>query len=340
MRGAILVNKFKKSFLVYSFFFTLGAVTLWGESVTWKRSRALRNDAEKRMQIYDQESYFQEVSFYKVRNQKKILHLDSSELTVNTFTEKSLFVDPRGVAFTKTEEPIQYEAKKGFLIQKENKVIFENKVKFNMNKSLLRADKVTYFMDKEEISSIGNVYTLSKSKDKLSAEKIQVWSNISNSWPSLNKSTYLGNVRGIIKRKKVYEESVRFRSEKVDVNLNTLKIDLIENVQLKKQLLIADSHRGEIFLENYNKKLKYFVLYDDVKVVEKVELEKDGRVSSFERRAFGEKLEGIMSENKIILTGYPKVFQQKDVITGNKIVLRENNEIVEVDDANTNFILR
>ena len=77
-----------------------------------------------------------------------------------------------------------------------------------------------------------------------------------------------------------------------------------------------------------------------MKVVEKVKLEKDGSVSTFERRAFGEKLEGMMSESKIILTGYPKVFQQNDVITGNKIVLRENNEVVEVDDANTNFILR
>lgn len=334
------MNKFKKSVIVYSFFLALAAVTVWGESVSWKRSRALRNDAEKRMQIYDQESYFQGVSFYKVRNQKKILHLDSTELTVNSFTGKSLFVEPRGVAYTESAQAIQYQAKKGFLIQKENKVIFENQVKFNLDKSLLKADKVTYFMNKEEIVSLGNVYTLSRSEDKLSPEKIEVWSKKAYSWPSLNKSTYIGKVRGIIKRKKVYEESVKFRSEKVEIDLNTLKIDLIENVQLIKQLLTANSHRGEIFLENYNKKLKYFVLYDDVKVVEKVELEKDGRVSSFERRAFGEKLEGLMSENKIILTGYPKVFQLKDVITGNKIVLRENNEIIEVDDANTSFILR
>lgn len=47
-----------------------------------------------------------------------------------------------------------------------------------------------------------------------------------------------------------------------------------------------------------------------------------------------------MSENKIILTGYPKVYQLKDVIKGNRIILREDNEVVEVDDANTNFILK
>ena len=126
---------------------------------------------------------------------------------------------------------------------------------------------------------------------------------------------------------------------------NKMKMDIVKSlvnlegdVFLIKQQLKANSRRGEIFLENYNKKLKYFVLYDDVKVVEKVMLEGINS-SSFDRRAFSEKLEGMMSEGRIILTGYPKVFQQGDVIKGNRITLRENNEVVEVDDANTNFRL-
>jgi lipopolysaccharide export system protein LptA len=57
------------------------------------------------------------------------------------------------------------------------------------------------------------------------------------------------------------------------------------------------------------------------------------------RKAFAEKLEGLISEKKIILTGLPKVFQQKDVIKGNRITIRENIETVEVDDANTNITL-
>lgn len=70
-----------------------------------------------------------------------------------------------------------------------------------------------------------------------------------------------------------------------------------------------------------------------MKVVEKVLLGRD----LIERRAFAERLEGFMSENLVVLTGYPKVFQQQDVIKGNRIILRENNEVVEVEDANTNF---
>jgi LPS export ABC transporter protein LptC len=335
------VNSLKKSIIVYTFLLGLAALTVWSESVDWKRSNALKNKSERKQNRYDQESYFKNASFYRVQGGTPKLHLDATEMTMNSVTGKSLFEMPRGIAFTAEGKPVQYEADEGFLFQKDEKVIFENNVKFNLEKSKMKADLVTYFMNKGEVISKGNVYTesISNAKKKLS-EKIRIWSDRSHSWPNLSKSTYVGNVRGTVKRSKVYEESIRFKSRKVHVDLNSLKIDLTDDVQIKKQLLTADSLRGEIFLENYNKKLKYFVLYDDVKVVEKVELEKDGRVSSFERRAFGEKLEGIMSENKIIITGYPKVFQQSDVITGNKIVLRENNEVVEVDDANTNFIIR
>ena len=57
------------------------------------------------------------------------------------------------------------------------------------------------------------------------------------------------------------------------------------------------------------------------------------------RKAFSEKLEGLISDKKVILTGLPKVFQERDVIKGNRIIIKENVETVEVDDANTNIIL-
>ena len=59
-----------------------------------------------------------------------------------------------------------------------------------------------------------------------------------------------------------------------------------------------------------------------------------------ERKAFAEKLEGVMSEDRIILTGFPRVLQGGDVIKGSRITLIENNELVEAEDANTNFELR
>ncbi|MCK5883362.1 MAG: hypothetical protein KAG61_06720, partial [Bacteriovoracaceae bacterium] len=85
---------------------------------------------------------------------------------------------------------------------------------------------------------------------------------------------------------------------------------------------------------NYNKKLKYFSLRSDVKVRERV-VTTDGKVII--RRAYAEDLEGLMKESMIILTGYPKVYQESDVIRGNKIILHEDNSVIEVDDASSNF---
>jgi lipopolysaccharide export system protein LptA len=106
-------------------------------------------------------------------------------------------------------------------------------------------------------------------------------------------------------------------------------------VTFKKGNLEASSNLGSLFLENYNKKLKYYSLSDDVRLQESLLLE--GR--PMKRKAFSEKLEGIISEKKVILTGLPKVFQGKDVIKGNRIIIRENIETVEVDDANTSLTL-
>ena len=108
------------------------------------------------------------------------------------------------------------------------------------------------------------------------------------------------------------------------------------NVSIKKENLDGYANRGEVYLENYNKKLKYYALYDDVRLQEK--LVNNGR--PLVRKAFAEKLEGLIGEKKIILTGLPKVFQERDVIKGNRIIIRENIETVEVDDANTNLILK
>ena len=87
--------------------------------------------------------------------------------------------------------------------------------------------------------------------------------------------------------------------------------------------------KAEMFLDNYNKSLKYFVLNDDVKVSEKI----DGPEGHQMRRAFSERLEGFGKEQKMVLTGAPRVEMGKDVIKGYRITIRENVDLVEVDDA-------
>jgi lipopolysaccharide export system protein LptA len=278
-----------------------------------------------------QESYFKDAKYHLLKDDVPSFNLTSDELTINSTTEKIFFIKPRGFAFTSANERIDYEGDHGFFNQSAEVLVLEQNTKVNMNVTSADAKKLTYQMKEDRVHLENEVKT--KTLHEGEGDWIYVNSDEAYFWPQAKRSRYVGHVEGEIDRKRVYEDSLSFSSYELLLNMVDLKADLNENVVMKKRYLTATSRRGEIFLENYNKKLKYFALYDDVKVVEKVML--DGKF--IERKAFSEKLEGLPSESKIILTGYPKVYQLNDVIKGNKIVLREKTEVVEVDDANTKF---
>ena len=52
-----------------------------------------------------------------------------------------------------------------------------------------------------------------------------------------------------------------------------------------------------------------------------------------ERRAFAERLEGFGRDQKMVLSGAPRVEMGTDVIKGYRITIRENVDLIEVDDA-------
>jgi lipopolysaccharide export system protein LptA len=280
-----------------------------------------------------QESFFKNINYFILKNYKPKLQLNATEVSVNNVTNRTLFFDPKGIAYSNRQNKIHYEGMKGTYIQRRGILHISKKVKMKMeeNSSSLVAKEVIYNLNMGRIDARGDVK--SKSISKMNGDKILVNSDRAISWTRRNETKYFGNVNGKVVRKRVYESPILYRSNKLHLKMNQHLINLEGDVVIKKQTFTARSRRGKLYLENYNKRLKYFALYDDVKVVEKVKL---GR-SVFLRKAFAEQLDGIVSEGKMVLTGYPKVYQQGDEIKGNKIILRENNDVVEVEDANSTF---
>jgi lipopolysaccharide export system protein LptA len=125
-------------------------------------------------------------------------------------------------------------------------------------------------------------------------------------------------------------------ADELVADLEQSVINLIGSVQINRLNSKVLAKRAEIWLENYNKKLKYYELNDDIRLYEKFK-DKAGR--TIERKGFAEKLEGISSEKITILSGAPRVLQGKDIIKGTKIILREDSDLVEVEDSNTRFSL-
>ena len=120
-----------------------------------------------------------------------------------------------------------------------------------------------------------------------------------------------------------------FASREFQFDGNKSLANLSGDVHLKRESYDITAGKGDIYLENFNKKLKYFVLNDDVKVSEKLQTKQGIQ----ERKAFAERLEGFGRDQRMVLTGAPRVEMGKDIIKGYRITIRENIDLVEVDDA-------
>jgi lipopolysaccharide transport protein LptA len=185
----------------------------------------------------------------------------------------------------------------------------------------------------KHMEATGNVKT--NSLDAKTKDQLSITSDFAVYRPEQEFFEYQKNVRGLVQRARQYEENVTFKTDLLTLSGPESLVEMKGNVAFKKGNLDASSNKGTVFLENYNKKLKYYSLSDDVRLQETLTM--DGK--PLVRKAFAEKLEGFISEKRVVLTGLPKVFQGRDVIKGNRIIIRENIETVEVDDANTNITL-
>lgn len=287
------------------------------------------------------ESFFKGVNYYTVEDTRPFLELESNELSVATTGGVVVGFNPQGVVYRYDKnynelEPIYFKSKNSRALLQKKEIVLENEVDIKMDNATLTADKVSILSEGEVLYANRNVKTLSVSEK--TNDQIIVSSSSAVYRPKERYFEYKDNVEGVIKRKRLYEESISFKTDLLTLNAPLGLAQMKGNVYFKKENLDAYAHRGEVFLENYNKRLKYYALYDDVRLQEKLVNPKD-KDKPLIRKAFSEKLEGLISEKKIILTGLPKVFQDRDVIKGNRIIIRENVETVEVDDAFTNITL-
>lgn len=324
----------KKHSLTFVFFVALSAgliaLSLLG---TWDGG-AFKDFSQRNNVEATKDSNFVDADYFVTNEEGPLMRLTAKELLFNNSVGRSFALAPKGVLFTKDKKTVNYKGRRGLFDEKKQKLTLEGEVFVETGETKANAHKMFYFPEKDFIELFEDVKSSTyyvEQKDYIEVEGDYAWIK-----PEEETSFFRYNVKGLVRRDRRYEESLYFASDKLLTKLKLGRIDLTGNVNVKKQLLTADSRRGEIFLENYNKKLKYFVLYDDVKVVEKVMIEN----KPVKRLAFAEKLEGMMSESKAILTGYPRVYQQKDVIKGNQIILRENTEVIEVIDANTNILIK
>ena len=325
--------KLRQYFIVFTFL--SGCIALW--VLSWLGYfHDYGGDINKKLDgpKFDEvnESYIKKSEYYYIDKGIPFLKMDSDDLTLSTTNSKVFGINPDGV-FYHEEDPIFFKAKNFQLFLEKKEMILENEVNVDLNETNLVSNKLHMYSNGSKVDAEGNVKTNTLTND---SAKIFINSDLAMGLLKNNYFEYRGHVNGKTERKKAYEKNIAFKTDFLSYSGLVSLIELQGNVELTKENFKANSIRGQIYLENYNKKLKYYTLYDDVKLEERVY--SDGHF--LDRKGFAEKLDGMMSERKVILTGYPKVFQEKDVIKGNRITIRENIETVEVDDANTSILLK
>lgn len=277
-------------------------------------------------------STFTHAKLYSSQAGKPSLFLDSDILSIDHDQDKVFFQLPVGHSFDRQGEKIFYRGALGHLNINTSELGLEEDVQLNSSKSKISSDKLLYNIKTTDLLGTGNVrgdFYVPKTSDHLiiSGDRLE-------SITSTQKGRFIGHVKGKVERQRKYEEGVDFSSNSLDFDVLAGRAILLGEVNLIKENLHATARQGELLLENYNKKLKYFSLFSDVLVKEKV-VDKNGRV--LHRRALSESLEWFVRDGLIVLSENPRVYQETDTIRGNKIILRENNSVIEVDDANSNF---
>lgn len=330
--------KASQNLVIYSFLFMcVTSIIISGKNVNGLFSFNQTQFDNKSTQIDENfsKSFLNFGQIYFLKEQKPFFEIDANKLYYEEETKKITGEITNGFIYRNGSNPIKFKSYFAEIFTEIKNINLKNEVEVINQDLKVLSDALSIFENGNEVKAYNHVKTYridSETKDEIKIFSNEAWFNNTNS-----VLKYFGNVNGFIKRNKKYEESLSFIANEIDFNNETHVATFNGNIQLNKGNYKAMANRGEIFLQNYNKKLKYYGLYDDVKLEENYIDQNDHALKK--RKAFAEKLEGFVAEKKIVLTGLPKVIQGNDVIKGNKITIRENIEIVEVEDANTNIII-
>ncbi len=274
------------------------------------------------------------VDYYVVSPGSSSVYLNAQRILNDSVVKRISFFDPKGEVVGKDSKKTYYSGKQGQFFQSENRIEIVGEAHVRQDSSELTADKIKYVMTDMRADAEGAV--LLKTINKKNRDKMQIRSLKATAFFKDELYIFDDNVEGHLTRHNVYEGQVNFSGRRLRADLKKSWCHLSGDVEVNKNKLKANARHGEIFLENFNKKLKYYTLYDDVRLEEVYQTAKGLK----KRLAYGERLDVFQGERRIVLSGAPRVFQDDDVIKGNKVTMWESKELIEVDDSKSSFHLK
>jgi len=313
-----------KSIIVITIYLFLNALII---GVSLQIDKKTERAAMPSKKIFPEFTEIEDLEYFVLRKDLPLMSLLAIKMR-SEGEEFSEFEMPRGVYnYEEKNRTIKYSADKGVYQKKKEILVLQGTVSVLSDEASYLANKIKYFFKKDLIIGQGDVRF--EGDDPKSKDHVVINSDSMRGHPKQQLMKFKGNVKGSLERRKKYEGKMNFASSLMEFDGETSLAQLTGDVLMVRDNYKITAGKADLYLENYNKSLKYFVLNDDVKVTEKLSAQEGVQ----ERRAFSERLEGFGREQKMVLSGAPRVEVGKDVIKGYRITIRENVDLIEVDDA-------
>lgn len=276
-----------------------------------------------------------DLEYFHLKQSTPLLSLTASQMR-SRGEETADFDEPRGLYFHEAGgNPLQYTARSAAYEKAANALTFTGDVVLLTTEARYEAQKLRYHFPSDLLKASGEIRF--SADDPKTKDHVRISSERMRAYPKKQSSHFEGDVQGVIERRRQYEGKTTFRSRELDFDQRKSEANLIGDVSVKRGGYLLTAGKADMYLENFNNSLKYFVMNDDVKLREKLRTSAGVTV---ERKAFAERLEGFGREQKMVLSGAPRVEQGEDVIKGYRITIRENAELIEVDDAMSDMQMR
>ena len=274
------------------------------------------------------------LQFYGLQDNKPSIYIDAYYLEIKKNFSVFDFINPNGYFIDNKsphEEKTFYNSQRLHYQKDSSLAEFKGNISLKREPLTVDCQQGTYGTNTEEFACKGNVKVFAQRVQ--TRDEITLYSDEVKAFFQQHYSLHKGNAVGMIKRPLIHEPPTDFSSDTVAFYFDQGQANLEGNVHVTHGEYDVKSRKGEILIENYNKKLKYFTFDDDV-IVE----QKSRKIPGGKRIAYAEKVESVRSEGTVILTGAPRVIQGRDIVKGNRITLREGASLIEVDDAASNII--
>ena len=309
-------------YIFYTFLLVVAGLSYFSSPGQHSQQRNINEKDAKRVSIFGNSF----VGSFKPNS--KNVNIFSEKLIDDPNSNEIYLLKPNGVVgdFNKLE----FQGDEGRVVKATNVLLLKKNIFIQKNGARIWSDQMQLDYVKNNITAEENVRSIFVHEGR----EVKVASARFDASEAKQEVRYIGSVVGDITENGQKSEDIHFKSDLLIFNDHLKTMSLRGNTYLRRGKSEINSIFGNIWLDSLSKGVKYFSMNDDVEMQDEYTNSNGKLVKRF---SFSEKLEGFSKDNMIILSGFPQVKQEGDIIKGNEMIIREDQEVIEIINTNSQF---